>query len=99
MASAGGGRRTWHKLLHWTGKHVWSQNVRIVNNTCYRRHCPGKPYLFQGKIRNELLWYAPQDIVQSVHVTNGRNVTEPGCGACTGCSRVHANHPAAANNK
>jgi hypothetical protein len=80
----------WHKLLHASGKHVWSQNVRIVKNTCVSQACPGKPFLLQGRIRSALLWYAPQDVVQSVHVTRGEHRTEEGCGTCGACARVFA---------
>lgn len=73
----------------------------MVKNTCYRKHCPGKPFLCQGYFWNvglqrnglllqqELLWYAPHEVVQSVHVTHGLHVTEAGCGTCAVCSRVH----------
>jgi hypothetical protein len=94
---ATGRTTTWHKLLlcrgglrRTGGHHVWSQNVRMVKNTCYRKHCPGKPFLCQGYFWNVgLLWYAPHEVVQSVHVTNGLHVTEAGCGTCAVCSRVH----------
>jgi hypothetical protein len=79
---------TWHKLIHWgQNKHVWSKNVQVVRNTCPAKNCPGKPLLMQGFIQRELLWYAPQDIVQSVHVTNGELKIEDGCGQCGTCNR------------
>ncbi len=82
--------KVWHRLLHESGKHVWAMNRRVVTNPCVSSiSCPGnRPMLMEGRIEGHMLWYLPQDVMQTVHVLNG-TVTDivHGCGTCAQCNK------------
>jgi hypothetical protein len=78
----------WHRLVHESGKRVWARNQRIVYNTCMDRACPSKPFLLEGFIQGERLWYAPRDVELTVASLLGTPLYRmEGMGECTVCKR------------
>lgn len=79
----------WHKLLHpFGGRPAWARNVQVVSNKCYRVACPGKPLMLQGWVQRELLWYAPADVMRTVHASAcGTPLPLPSEKKCTACNR------------
>ena len=59
----------YHKLIRWTGGHVWVRNTEVYKQQCTIEGCPGKPVVYAGHVLNqplEKVWYMEQDIVKTM---------------------------------